>query len=92
MSEAVTVELPTPLFEKLQELAEAEQTDPVTVVTRLISLAHQRQSWLRDLDRLREDIRQEGGLSLGATREEVIERLRQTRRDLFEAEYAHLYR
>lgn len=92
MPDAVTVELPQALFDKLQALAEAEQTDPVTVMARLVALAHQRQSWRRDLEALRQEIRRGGGLALGTTREEVVNHLRQTRRDLFEAEYAHLYR
>mgnify|MGYP006955168391 CR=1 FL=1 len=41
---------------------------------------------------LREQIRREGGLHVGATKEDVVERLRQTRREIFDAEYAHLYR
>ena len=55
-------------------------------------MASQRRDWLRDLTTLGEQIRQDGGLQVGATREEVVERLRQTRREIFEAEYAHLYR
>jgi hypothetical protein len=43
------------------------------------------------LTALREQIRQEGGLSVGLTKEELVERLRQTRTEIFEAEYAHLY-
>jgi hypothetical protein len=46
---------------------------------------------LRDLTALREEIRQAGGLKVGTTKDEVVERLRQTRREIFEAEYAHLY-
>lgn len=87
-----TLELPTTLFQQLKELADAQQTDLVTVMTHLISLAHQRQNWLQNLEALRRDIRQSGGLSVGTTRESVVEHLRQTRRELFEAEYAHLYR
>lgn len=92
MSDVVTLELPTHLFQKLQALAEAEHTDPVTVMTRLISLAHQRQEWLQNLETLRHEIRQAGGLSVSASRETVIKELRQIRRDIFETEYAHLYR
>jgi hypothetical protein len=31
-------------------------------------------------------------LQVGATKDEVVERLRQARCEIFEAEYAHLYR
>ena len=92
MKDTITVELPAELFEQLQDLANLQQSDPVTVMAHLISVAHQRQSWLQNLAALRHDIQQSGGLSVGTSREALIERLRQTRHDLFEAEYAHLYR
>jgi hypothetical protein len=46
---------------------------------------------VNDLAALRKQIAQDGGLKIGNTKEEVVERLRQTRREIFEAEYAHLY-
>jgi hypothetical protein len=91
-TDIVTLQLPIDLYDKLQDLAEAEQTDPIEVISHLIALAHQRQGWLRDLNALRKQIRQDGGLQVGTTKEEVVEQLRQTRREIFEAEYAHLYR
>lgn len=90
--EVVSLELPVSVYNKLQELVTEEQSDPITVVTHLITIAHQHRSWLRDLTELREQIQRDGGLQVGNTKEEVVERLRQTRREIFEAEYAHLYR
>ncbi len=87
----VTVELPANIYDKLQELASAEQSEPVALLNRLISLAYQQQSWRQEVSRLREEIQQVGGLSVGSDKEAVIERLRQTRREIFDAEYAHLY-
>jgi hypothetical protein len=49
------------------------------------------QVWRLNLVALREQIRQDGGLQLGQTKEEALTRLRQTRYEIFEAEYAHLY-
>jgi len=88
----VTVQLPASLHDELQALAEDEQTDLIEVIRRLVAMAGQRQGWLRDLAALREQIRQDGGLQVGTTKEEVVARLRQTRREIFEAEYARLYR
>jgi hypothetical protein len=70
----------------------SDAQDVVEVIGRLLALASQRRRWLRDLTSLREQIRQDGGLQVGTTKEEVVERLRQTRRDIFETQYAHLYR
>ena len=91
-AEVVNVQLPARLYAELQSLAAEEQTDPVEVIDRLVTAAGQHRAWLRDLAALREQIQQDGGLQVGASREEVVERLRQTRRAIFEAEYAHLYR
>jgi hypothetical protein len=88
----VTIQLPASLYAELEALAADEQTDPVEVIRRLVSIANQRRAWRRDLMALRDQIREEGGLQIGTSREEVVERLRQTRREIFEAEYAHLYR
>ena len=88
----VKLELPISVYEQLQELAAAEQKDPIEIITALIDMAHQRQSWLRELEELRDLIREQGGLQISTNKEEMIEQLRQTRREIFEAEYAHLYR
>lgn len=87
----VVVRLPASLYAELESLAAEEQTDPVGMIGRLVTMASQRSDWLRDLTALREEIRQAGGLKVGTTKDEVVERLRQTRREIFEAEYAHLY-
>jgi predicted transcriptional regulator len=91
-SETVSIQLPTSLFGQLQELAEQNQSNPVEVITQLVNTAYQRRAWLQELAALRQLIQQEGGLQVGLTKEEVIQRLRQTRQEIFEAEYAHLYR
>jgi hypothetical protein len=51
-----------------------------------------RMRWQSNLADLRSEIREAGGLKLRGSKEDVIERLRETRRQIFEAEYAHLYR
>jgi hypothetical protein len=91
-TETITLELPAQVYTDLQSLAMDQETDPAEMVARLIATARQHRAWLRDLTALREQIRQEGGLQVGVTKQEVVERLRQTRREIFEAEYAHLYR
>jgi len=89
---SVFLQLPAHLYAELQSLAQEEQTEPVALLSRLVTAARLRRAWLNDLADLREQIAQDGGLQVGATNEEVVEQLRQTRREIFEAEYAHLYR
>jgi hypothetical protein len=91
METTVTLQLPSKLYDELQLLAAEERSDPVEVIGRLVAMASRRRAWLRDLEDLREEIRRDGGLQVGTTQDKVVERLRQTRREIFEAEYAHLY-
>ncbi|MDX2213050.1 MAG: hypothetical protein SFY66_07150 [Oculatellaceae cyanobacterium bins.114] len=90
-TELVTLQLPIELYQKLRSLAVEGQTDPVEVIARLVTDAQRRRAWLQDLAALRQQIQADGGLQLG-DREERVEQLRQTRQEIFEAEYAHLYR
>ncbi len=88
----VTLQLPARLYADLQFLAETENSDPIEIISRLVAHVRQQRAWRRDLVALREQIRQEGDLQVGVTKDEVVKRLRQTRQELFETEYAHLYR
>jgi hypothetical protein len=88
----VPIQLPGEVYTKLVLLAAEEQVDPAAIVSRLVDIATQRRAWLRDLTALREQIERDGSLSVGASREEVVQRMRQTRQEIFDAEYAHLYR
>ncbi len=53
------------------------------------------QVYRRELEKLRQEVRAAGGaksMGLGETKEEIIENLRKLRQQIFEEEYAHLYR
>lgn len=91
-TETVSIQLPAHLYAELQSLAAEEQTDPAKLIDRLVTAAIQHRAWLRDLMALRQQIERDGGPQVGTSRDEVVERLRQTRHAIFEAEYAHLYR
>jgi hypothetical protein len=88
----VKLELPASLYADLESLAESEEQGPVEVIAGLVRTARHRRAWLRDVEALRALVRNEGGLHVGATKEQVVARMRQTRREILEAEYAHLYR
>ncbi len=82
----VTVRLPAGLYADLQTLAQEEQAEPVAILSQLVKAARQRRAWLNDLAALRKQIEQDGGLSVGATKEEVVEQLRRSRREIFETD------
>ncbi len=91
-STGVTIELSTELHAELKAMAEEDHTSPADVIQRLVSAASRHRAWLRDVASLRELIERDGGLQVGTTKDEVVARLRQTRHEIFEAEYANLYR
>ena len=91
-NKTVTLNLPADLYTRLQQLASESDTIPTVLIARLVEDAFNRRDWLRDLDELREQIKCEDNRETESDQEEFIEQLRKTRRDIFEAEYAHLYR
>jgi len=91
-NETVKLNLPSDLYARLQQLASESDTIPTDLIARLVEDAFNRRDWLRDLDELREQIKCEDNRETESDQEEFIEQLRKTRRDIFEAEYAHLYR
>ena len=91
-TELVSLQLPASLYEKLQTRAIAENPDVVGAIAQFVAIANQKKSWLQDLANLRLQIQTEGGLKLGNTKEAIAAKLHQTRQEIFEAEYAHLYR
>lgn len=74
-----------------QEIATAKERQETASIAGFIREAVEekvaRMRWRRDLAELQGEIREVGGLKLQGSKEEVIERLRETRRQTFEAEY-----
>ena len=90
-SKLIDFKIPVDLYQKIQQLATEEQSDPISLIEQLISHAYQHKSWLNDLAILRQQIQKDGGLQLGNTQEEIINNLQSTRREIFETDYANLY-
>jgi predicted transcriptional regulator len=82
----VTMRLPAGLYADLQTLAQEEQAEPIAILSQLIKTARQRRAWLADLATLRKQIELDGGLRVGVTKDEVVEQMRRTRREIFEAD------
>lgn len=89
--ELVSLQLPLTLYDKLQTLAKEDNTDVISAIAKFVATANQKKNWLQDLTALRQQIQSEGGLQIGDTKEAIAARLHQTRLEIFEAEYAHLY-
>ena len=88
----VPLNLPADLYARLQQLASESETVPTDLIARLVEDAHNRRDWLRDLAELRAHLKRDDNRETETNQEEFIEQLRKARREIFEAEYAHLYR
>ena len=84
-------QLPVAVYDQLQSLAEEEGVDPADRVAQLVAAAGQRRTWRHNPVALREQIPLDGGLHVGATKDEVVRRSRRTLREIFAAECAHPY-
>ena len=90
-SKLIDFQIPIDLYQKIQQLATEEKSDPISLIELLISKAYEHKSWLNDLAILRQQIEKDGGLQLGNTQEEIINNLQPTRQEIFETDYANLY-
>jgi metal-responsive CopG/Arc/MetJ family transcriptional regulator len=94
-STKIVWKVPKNLYRELeraqQELAFPSVVDLVAQAVQRYLTELQRQAWQQEFRALQKQVRAAGGLQLGTTKEEVITKLREQRREIFEAEYAHLY-
>jgi metal-responsive CopG/Arc/MetJ family transcriptional regulator len=87
----ISFTLPEELYEEVVKAKEESNALSLAQFIRQIVLEKLDEwRWERNLAELQREVRESGGLELGETKEEVIERLRETRRQIFETEYAHL--
>ena len=64
----------------------------VEVLAELTARRETPRSWREELTALQASIAAHGGLNVGETTEEIVEHMRRTRQEVWDAEYAHLYR
>jgi hypothetical protein len=90
--QTTTIQLPSDLYDEIESVARAEHDDPTALLVKLLKTALQQYLWRKGWQELREMVQRDGGLQVGNTIEEIVEHMRKTREEIFEAEYAHLYR
>lgn len=89
----VALEIPAQLLAALEELSATRGSTSVATMAYLVAQALvSQQAWSDKLNQLRDLIQQEGGLDVSDDNDVLVEHVRQIRRDIFETEYAHLYR
>lgn len=92
----VVWEVPENLYGELvkaqTELAFPNLADFVTQAVQRYLAEIQHEHWQQEFRDFQKQVRVAGGFNLGTTKEEIIARLREQRQEIFETEYAHLYR
>jgi len=91
-AETVTLQLPASLYADLAELASEAHQDPVAIITEWVEEVRQRRLWQQGWENLRAQVQDDGGVLPDSTAEEIVALTRRSREEIFEAEYAHLYR
>ncbi len=88
----IALELPWGIYQEVATAKKRQETSSIAEFVRQAVIEKvARVRWQHNLSDLRAEIREAGGLKLQGSKEQVIERLRETRRQVFAAEYAHLY-
>jgi antitoxin (DNA-binding transcriptional repressor) of toxin-antitoxin stability system len=62
------------------------------VTARILEIMGPPLTWAEGLTLLQKQVAEAGGLGFGDDPEAIVEQMRKTRQEIFEAEYAHLYR
>jgi len=86
-TDLVDFKLPLSVYEKIQALATEEDSNPIDIIVGLVTDAYQRRKWLQDLADLRQCIQEEDGIQSDLTKDQILAQLRQTREEIFNAEY-----
>jgi len=88
-TEHVTLELPGPLYEQLQALASAKETDVVSFIGQLVTDAYKTKRGIENLNALLRVLKNDGDVQLSDTQKKAIARWRQNRQKMFEKECTH---
>lgn len=91
-AKTVTLQLPASVYADLEKLAVETHRDPIEVISAWLEEARQRRQWQKGWADLRAQLAEESGFRLDEGVDEIVAVTRRSREEIFEAEYAHLYR
>ncbi len=87
----IAVQLSEPTFAKLKQLADEQHVAPSQLIERWLSHAEKSHQWHQKILKLASDVQNHQSNVAQIDVDNIIERTRQTRRQLVEIEYADLY-
>ncbi|MBK8049545.1 MAG: hypothetical protein IPK16_21975 [Anaerolineales bacterium] len=88
----MTIKLPEQVYQELVALSQETNTNPTTLITQWVEESKQQRRWRQAWRELRERVQSDGGYPQDETIDSIVDQMRKTRAEVFEAEYAHLYR
>ena len=89
-AETKSIHETTPTYDAFR-VEDFKQQIIVEVLAELTARRETPRSWREELTALQASIAAHGGLNVGETTEEIVEHMRRTRQEVWDAEYAHLY-
>ena len=93
MSEStVNLELPQEIFQALSELAGESHLAPGDLIAHWLFQERKRRRWLQEWKALQKQVIEEGGFQDNVSADAIVAQTRKTRQEIWDAEYAHLYR
>lgn len=82
---------PGPAYQA-ESLEALKEEIAIDVTTRIFEAIGRPLTWPEGLALIQQQVAAAGGLGFGDDADAIVEQMRQTRREIFEADYAHLYR
>ncbi|MBF0118329.1 MAG: hypothetical protein HQK79_05795 [Desulfobacterales bacterium] len=75
-----------------EELSFPDLIDLISQAVQRYIAETQHETWRFEFRKLQKQVHSSGGFQLGQTKEQVIAKLREQRHQIFESDYAHMYR
>lgn len=92
LTPTIAINLPRDVFEGIETLAGEAHVSSVEMITTWLKRELEHRQWLNAWQDLRTQIKTDGGLDVGQAPDQIIEKTRQTRCEIWDTDYAHLYR
>lgn len=88
----IHMQLPEDVYFELIAIAEVDKLDPIEQIRAWIKQTCQQEKWRKGWRELRDEVQRTGNFDPNESIDDLVERLRKQREEIFETEYAHLYR
>jgi hypothetical protein len=88
---SVGIDLPCDIFDDIKVFTDETHVSSVEIINTWLEQKLEDRAWVIGWQALKAQVENDNDLNIGHTPEEIVTQIRQTRRELWEVEYAHLY-